>query len=790
MKKASSLLFLTLLFITAISITPIFANGTIPGHECLVDEPVVIQKSKDLIKRTALEYLTSQNDEDVSIWVFFTDKGIFTKEDFNSKAASLTVSERSLNRRSKVNKDKVLFADLPVVQDYIDNIINSGGKLRRISRWLNAASFDIPLANIVQLESLPFVVEVKPLAKFNRRDQAEITDIRIDDIQNMALSPDILNYGLAQDQLEQIHVPPVHNMGYDGSGVTLAVFDTGYRKSHEAFAQHYADGRVLAEWDFIFNDSNTANETEDISTQWNHGTLTWSTAGGLKDGTLYGPAYKANFILCKTEDVRSETPVEEDNWVAALEWVDPLGADVVTSSLTYTDWYTYSDFDGQTATITIAANTAAGLGIIVCNSMGNSGPSAGTLGPPCDGYDIVACAAMDASDNIASFSSRGPTYDGRMKPEVGALGVNTACASSSGDYSYTTASGTSLSTPLVAGAVCLLIQAHPNYTPQMIIQSLKDFGDHAENPDNNYGWGIINTEGSFGWGANFNADITFGDAPQTIQFTNTSSLAADSYVWSFGDGGSSYIENPTHYFGESGVYDVSLNINTEYGIISREKHAFIILLGDTLTFTSDSVFAGEKAYISVNLKNSQPIDKITIPFTYGGSGLIDYDSVTFGNRTSYFDEIKFVHQDSWVRKYTVELSIDVAGTNLPLEPGYGEVMRIHFSTDPYALGGSNDFVDTTNGAYQLSLRSEYMTYNPRFYDGNIVMKPVIRGNADNIGSINVADLVYLVNYLFKGGSAPVTIQSGDANSDLAVLVTDLTYLVEYLFKGGQPPATP
>lgn len=790
MKKAFSLFSLTLLYITAISITPIFANGTIPGYECLVDGPVVIQKSKDVIKSTALEYLSSQNNENVSIWVFFTDKGVFTKEDFNRKAASLSVSEKSTNRRSKVNKDKILFADLPVVQDYVDNVINSGGKLRRISRWLNAASFDFPISNIKQLESLPFVVEVKPLAKFNRRDQSETTDIRIDDVQNMALSPDVLNYGLAQNQLEQIHIPPVHDLGYDGSGVTLAIFDTGYRKTHEAFAQHYADGRVLAEWDFIFNDSNTANEGEDVSNQWNHGTYIWSTAGGLKDGSLYGPAYKANFILCKTEDVRSEAPVEEDNWVAALEWVDPLGADVVTSSLTYTDWYTYSDFDGQTATITIAANTAAGLGIVICNAMGNSGPSAGTLGPPCDGYDILACAAMDASSNIASFSSRGPTYDGRMKPEVGALGVNTACASPNGDNSYTTASGTSLSTPLVAGAVCLLIQAHPTFSPQMIIQSLKDFGDHADNPDNNYGWGVINTEESLGWGANFDADITIADAPQTVQFTNTSSLASDTYAWSFGDGDSSFVENPSHYYSEAGVYNVSLNIESEFGSISREKQAFIILLGDTLTFKTDTVFAGGEAYISVNLKNSQPIDKLTIPFTYGGSGLIDFDSVTFGDRTSYFDEIKFVHQDSWVRKYTVELSIDLLGSNPPIEPGDGEVMRIYFSTDQYALGGTSDFVDTTNSNYQLALRSEYMTYSPRFHDGNIVMYPVVRGNADNIDNINVADLVYLVNYLFKGGPFPVTIQSGDANSDLIVLVSDLTYLVEYLFKGGQPPATP
>ncbi len=790
MKKDTSLIILSLLIITALIISPTISQATIPGHESLIEGPVVVPKSKDIIKQSAWDYFSSQNNENISIWVFFTDKGVFTKEEFDNKASSLSLNDKSINRRAKVKKDKVLFVDLPVVQEYVDNIINNGGKLRRVSRWLNAASFDIPIANIEALESIPFVAEVRPLAKFKRQDQTKVQEIRIDDIDNKALSPDVLNYGLAQDQLEQIHVPPVHDMGYDGSGVTLAILDTGFRKTHEAFAQHYAEGRVLAEWDFIFNDGNTANELVDDNSQWNHGTLIWSTAGGLKDGTLYGPAFKANFILCKTEDVRSETSVEEDNWVAALEWVEPQGTDVVTTSLGYSDWYTYSDFDGATAITTIAANTAAGLGIVLCNSMGNGGPGAGTLTAPADAHDILSCAAMDANGNIAGFSSRGPTYDGRMKPEVGARGVSTSCASSSGDYSYTTANGTSLSTPLVAGAVCLLVQAHPTFTPQMIIQSLKDFGDHADNPDNNYGWGIVNTEGSLGWGANFDADIVFGDAPQTVQFTNTSSLASDTYSWSFGDGEVSYDENPTHYYDEAGLYDVSLTIDTEYGVISRQEQAFIILLGDTLTFTTDTVFAGDDAYISVNLKNSQPLDRITIPFTYGGSGLIDFDSIAFGDRTSYFDEIKYVHQDSYIRRYTVQLSNDLQGSTPPLDTGYGEVMRIYFSTDAYALGGVGDFVDTTNSSYQLSLRSEYMTYEPRFYDGNIVMNPILRGDANYTQEINVSDLVFLVNYVFKSGPHPVTIQSGDATSDLIILVSDLTFMVDYIFKGGPPPATP
>ncbi|RMF94466.1 MAG: hypothetical protein D6741_12600, partial [Planctomycetota bacterium] len=267
--------------------------------------------------------------------------------------------------------------------------------------------------------------------------------------------------------------------------------DTGFRKSHEAFAFHYAQGHVLAEHDFVFGDGNTANEAGDNPNQWDHGTYIWGTSGGHMDGKIYGPAYEANFILCKTEDIRSETPVEEDNWVAAVEFADSVGADVITSSLTYSAWYTYSDYDGQTATITIAANTADSLGIVVCNAMGNSGPSVGTLTPPADAFDIIAVGAVTSLGSIASFSSRGPTFDGRPKPEVVAQGVSTYASSAAGDAAYTNVSGTSLSTPLVAGLCCLVLEANPCLTPQQVREAVMMTADRAANPDSTtYGHGI------------------------------------------------------------------------------------------------------------------------------------------------------------------------------------------------------------------------------------------------------------------------------------------------------------
>ena len=428
--------------------------------------------------------------EEVKVWIYFTDKGILDQESYRSATnqAERNLTARATWRRSKTMKPGLVdFSDLPVNQVYIDQIKRMGGIERQRSRWLNAASFEIPVAELVRVADLAFVRSIMPVLG-GKRTPVNL-EIPLEE-KHQEKGQFALNYGASYTQLQQINIPAVHNLGYHGQGVLVCMMDTGFRKDHQAFQLAYSEGRVLAEWDFINHDGNTQNETGDPSGQHDHGTMTWSTLGGTADGNLYGPAYGASFILAKTEDVSGETPIEEDNWVAGMEWADSIGADVISSSLGYIDWYNYSDLDGNTAVITIAADIAAQRGIVVCNAMGNEGSSSGSLIAPADADSIIACGAVYGTGGIVYFSSRGPTYDGRIKPEVCAQGVSTRCANPSGTTGYTYADGTSLSTPLIGGAAAVILSAHPNWTPMQVREAMMESGNHASSPDNTYGWGI------------------------------------------------------------------------------------------------------------------------------------------------------------------------------------------------------------------------------------------------------------------------------------------------------------
>ncbi len=756
-----------------------------------VERPVLIQKSDPLISTKASLYLADKTSQTVKIWVFFTDKDVFTAEQFTTKAATISLSEKVLRRRAKVNADRVMFIDLPLPTEYIKKISELGAELRWPSKYLNAASFLVDRKVIGAIATQPFVSEIRPVASFAghvEEQQGEI--VYSDESSGAKRNPDDLNYGSSFDQLNQIKVPLAHQNGFNGEGVTLAIFDTGFRTDHEAFAQHFADGRVLSQYDFVFGDTIVDNEPEDWDIAWYHGTSTWGTASAWIDGTMYGPAYKANFLLAKTEDIRSETPTEEDNWVAAVEWADSLGVDVISSSLTYSDWYTYADMDGQTATITIMANTAASMGIVICNSAGNYGPEAGTIASPSDAFEIISVGAVDWLNMVAGFSSRGPTYDGRIKPEVVALGKNTFAPSHVAVDSYIYTEGTSYSCPLVAGVAAILLQARPDFTPQMVRMALMLTADRAFNPYSSYGYGLVNASTSVGWGSNFYADTTVGDAPITVQFFDSSSSTSTEWLWTFGDGSSSTLQNPVHQYSSPGAYDVSLTVQSSYGEITNTKAAYVLAMGDTLEVETDSVWAGDQIEISVNLTNSQELREITIPLQVAVSPInVHLVGVELGSRAASFGSINLLTSNDSTNQFTFNLLAGDGDPSLP--PGSGEIMKLTFSTDPFAVGGIGNAIDTTTlSDLSLSLRSPQIDYIPQVSMGTLRTRYVLRGDLTGDFSRDISDLTTMVNYLFLDGDPPPTEQHSDVTGDFITDISDLTFYVNYLFLGGDEPQSP
>ncbi|MDW8436942.1 MAG: S8/S53 family peptidase [Chloroherpetonaceae bacterium] len=442
--------------------------------------------SPDLTRR--LQTLSEQDDVKVVVTLSRKASGNFRPEDL--------LSERAIKRRQKMVRAGVLpsvitVEDLPFEQADLRALEAAGLRIQHQLKGLFKVSGIIKKAQLPALEAIEAVSEIDAVKFFRRPPEIEETH-SVAPIQQTptTASTGSLNYGASFGQLNQINVPAVHALGYSGQGVLIANFDAGFSNlSHEAFQTM----TIVARKDFVTGQNN-------VVAPHSHGTLTLSAVGGFKQGQLIGPAFSSLYALARTEDAASETPVEETNWAAAVEWADSLGADIITSSLGYLDFdppfpsYTWQQMNGQTAISTLAARRAARLGIVVCNSAGNSGMvalPANTLGAPADADSILAVGAVTSSGVRASFSSVGPTADGRIKPDVMAQGVAVRAASASGN-NYTNASGTSLSCPLIAGVAALVLSAHPNLTPMQVITAIKSTASNANAPNREIGWGIAN----------------------------------------------------------------------------------------------------------------------------------------------------------------------------------------------------------------------------------------------------------------------------------------------------------
>jgi subtilisin family serine protease len=365
-----------------------------------------------------------------------------------------------------------------------------GGRVRRSSRWLHAVSAVVSTADLRRASTSSEFRHLQPVARFRGRPEEARAVPYLAPPAVAAANLDSL-YGPSAAPLRQLDLFPLVDQGIRGSGVTIGVLDTGFETGNPAFDS----ATVIAQWDFVFDDSTVANEPADVPSASQHGTETWSLLAANLPTQIIGVAPEADYILLKTEDVRSETRVEEDNWVAALEWADSIGVDVVSSSVGYLDFddgfsYAPEDLNGDVAVTTVAADSAAARGILVVAAMGNNGPGFRTMITPADGDSVLSAGAVDTLGVIAPFSSRGPTADGRLKPDLVAAGVDVFVVDPLSGSGFSRVNGTSFSTPLLAGAAALVRQLHPTLAPIDLIDALRHSGSNRAAPDSTRGWGV------------------------------------------------------------------------------------------------------------------------------------------------------------------------------------------------------------------------------------------------------------------------------------------------------------
>ncbi len=440
--------------------------------------------------------------------VFFRDKGkessTFSVGTPLYEQTRALHTQRALERRQRVFPDKpvLTLSDAPLYKPYLDSLTATGAALLLRVRWQNYAVVRCDSATAARIARQSFVRAVQQTT--SRLYPASTHETAT--IQAPAASAAFLQCGnlagaLSQQQLSTIAIPELHAMGITGKGVCIGFADAGFRwRTHNAINS----ARVLAEYDFIFGDSTTSNESSDISGQDAHGTEVFSTVAGLdlKNG-FTGAAPQAEFLLAKTEDTRFERVIEQDNFAAALEWMESQGADIISASLGYFTFdtttvreesYSYSELDGKTTIAARAVNNAAARGVLSLNAAGNDGPRERSIGSPGDADSSFTVAAVRADSVLlpAKFTSRGPRGDGKLKPDIAAQGQNIVCASTSSPTSYQTANGTSLATPLMSGGAALLLSAFPELPPWTIRSLLTSTASQATKPDSALGYGTAN----------------------------------------------------------------------------------------------------------------------------------------------------------------------------------------------------------------------------------------------------------------------------------------------------------
>ncbi len=449
------------------------------------------------------QHVYSNNDfEPLKYWITFKDKNF---NDYSIDNPQEFLSQRSIERRSRQNIP-IDSTDLPVSRVYLDSLLTDTSiTLIHTSKWLNAALFEIPekksLDFINNLSFVEDVTYVKPRIEedhisiisnsFKNKDivsKSVIDNIFINEKVNRSYNNS--DYGFAENQIKIFNGQALHEKGFFGEGKIITLLDAGYTNLDKIdYFQHLWENNQIIGWrDFV-------NPEHDIFDVHRHGTLVLSVMAAMKPNVFKGVAPKSKYLLLRSEDTESEFLIEECNWLVAAEYADSIGTDIINSSLGYTRFddpaqdHTYESLDGQTTIVSQAANHAFNKGILVVNSAGNYATREWQyIGAPADSFGALSVGAVDNNGDRAFFSSVGPTYDGRIKPDIMAVGLNAAAVDKDGEMIY--ANGTSFSSPLIAGMAACLWEAFPDKKAKDIKKAIIKSSHRAFAPDTLYGFGI------------------------------------------------------------------------------------------------------------------------------------------------------------------------------------------------------------------------------------------------------------------------------------------------------------
>lgn len=433
--------------------------------------------------------LINQVNAQDKYWVSYKNKAASI---FNIENPNEFMSENALARRVKHNI-KINHTDIPVCKSYTQTISDMGVEVNKSSNWLNGSLLYIEdVSKVSLIENLPFVKSVKKLSTTKTKatkDKFKLSEVLINEKE--------FDYGDGLNQIKMLSGNSLHELSFKGEGIEIAIMDNGFPNvnTNKFYQKAYKEGRIRVGYDFV-NDNDTVFDNKN----GNHGNYVISTMVSDIKGELVGTAPEATYYLFSTEDSYSEGLHEEYNWALAAEMADSLMGEnaIISTSLGYSngfdnlsDEHTYQDMDGNTTPITIAADLAASKGFLVINSAGNEGDNNWKyITAPSDGDSVLCIGAVMPNGTLASFSSRGPSADGRTKPNVCAQGL--AAVGVNAFEKIVRINGTSFSCPITSGMAACLWQAFPEKSNMDIFFAIEKSAHLYSNPNDNLGYGIPN----------------------------------------------------------------------------------------------------------------------------------------------------------------------------------------------------------------------------------------------------------------------------------------------------------